>query len=96
MIYKRLRKGVSEPGGFIHLEDQRSHRKVAGFGMGGQIRLADQAGTTNWTGTAERNDDKTIYYRLRDSDGRMITGLGDGDYLMLRDERGCTWKGFVD
>ena len=95
MIYKRHRKGISEPGGFIHLEDQLSHRKVSGYGASGNFKLADKVGTT-WTGTGERNDDKTIYYRFRDSNGRMISGLGDGDYLLLRDDRGRIWKGFVE
>ena len=95
MIYKRRRRGVAEPGGFIHLENQVSHAKASGHGQGGNIKLEDTDGNT-WKGTAERNDDNTVYYRFRDSQGRVISGLGDGEFLMLRDERGCVWKGFVD
>jgi hypothetical protein len=95
MIYKRRRRGASEPGGFIQIEEQLTHRRASGFGMGGAIKLEDDTGGI-WNGTAERNDDDTIYYRFRDSQGRLISGLGDGTYLMLRDDRGRSWKGFIE
>jgi hypothetical protein len=95
MLYKRRRANSAEPGGYFHLESQPSHRKVFGYGDGGQIKLQDQSGV-EWRGSAERGDDQSVYYRFRNSEGAVISGMGHGNQIMLRDSKGRVWKGFVD
>jgi hypothetical protein len=95
MIFKRRRKNKSEPGGYFHIENELNHRKMFGFGHGGQIKLQDANGT-EWRGTAEKGDDDAVYYRFRNADGRLVSGMGHGGHVMLRDEKGSIWKGFVD
>jgi hypothetical protein len=36
-----------------------------------------------------------LRYRFRNSKGRSISGLSDSSGILLRDERGNTWRGFV-
>lgn len=95
MIYKRRRHSLGEPGGYFHLENELTHRKVFGFGEGSQIKLEDGSGTV-WRGSAERADDQSIYYRFRGSDGGLLSGIGYGKQVMLRDSKGKVWKGFID
>ena len=96
MIYKRARRQcAAEPGGFFHLENDVTHRKVYGYGQGSAIKLEDAAGNV-WRGSAERGDDEAIFYRFRTQDGGLVSGIGYGKQIMLRDAKGKTWKGFVD
>ena len=95
MIYKRRRQVSGEPGGYFHLENERNHRKAFGYGHGSQIKLEDTTGSI-WRGTAERGDNEAIYYRFRNSEGRVVSGIGYGTHVMLRDDRGEIWKGFID
>ena len=95
MIYKRRRQAAGEPGGYFRLENEKSHRKVFGFGEGSQIKLEDSTGVT-WRGTAERGEDEATYYRFRSSDGGVVSGMGYHKQVMLRDSKGQVWKGFVD
>jgi len=95
MLYKRHRQAAGEPGGYFHLEHEQNHRKAFGFGHGGSIKLEDTSGSI-WRGTAERGDDQSIYYRFRNSEGRVVSGIGYGASVLLRDDTGGIWKGFVD
>lgn len=95
MIYKRLRKCSSEPGGYFQLENELNHKKLFGHGYGGDIKLEDSSGSV-WRGTAERGDDHAVYYRFRNPDGRTVSGIGHDGNIMLRDEKGLVWKGLVD
>ena len=36
-----------------------------------------------------------IRYRFRNRKGRSLSGVSDGNGILLRDERGNTWRGFV-
>ena len=66
---------------------------VAGPGDGDNIFLRDGA---QWRGVAERQSDDTIHYRFRDEAGNSISGTSDGEGITLRDQKGNTWRGFVD
>jgi hypothetical protein len=95
MIYGKPRKRPRIPGGFFHLEEERSKTRVSGYGHGDHIRLVDEYGNV-WRGTAERASDNSVVYRFRDGKGRSLTGVSDNLVVTLRDEKGNTWKGFVD
>ena len=95
MIYSRQRKRRRTPGGFFHMEEERTKTRVYGHGQGEYIKLKDEYGNS-WVGWAERNADNSVVYRFRDSKGRTLTGVSDNVTVTLRDEKGRTWKGFVD
>jgi hypothetical protein len=95
MIYSRQRKRAHLPGGFFHLEEEKSKTRVHGYGHGDQIRLKDEYGNI-WRGSATRNPDNSIVYRFRDGTGKSLSGVSEGAIVVLRDEQGHTWKGFVD
>ena len=92
---KGQKRVPSLPGGFFHLEEEKTKTRVSGYGHGEHIRLKDEYGNV-WRGSAERNIDNSIVYRFRDHRGRTLSGVSDGLTVTLRDERGNTWKGFVD
>jgi hypothetical protein len=95
MIYKRPRKHTRVPQGFFHLEEEKTGTRVSGFGTGENFQLKDEYGNI-WVGTAVRNADNSVAYRFRDSKGKVLTGSSDNAVVTLRDQKGHTWKGFVD
>ena len=95
MIYGTSKKRPQIPGGFFHLQEERSKTRVSGYGHGDHIRLVDEYGNV-WRGSAERTTDNAIVYRFRDEKGRSLSGVSHNLLVTLRDEKGNTWKGFVD
>jgi hypothetical protein len=95
MIYGKQRKRNHLPGGYFHLEEEKTKTRVSGYGHGDDIKLKDEYGNV-WLGTAERCPDNSIVYRFRDGRGRSLTGISDSTVMTLRDEKGRTWKGFID
>jgi hypothetical protein len=95
MIYTKLRKRQQMPGGFFHLEEEKSKTRVFGYGHGDHIKLKDEYGNV-WLGSANRNPDNSIVYRFRDPKGNALQGISSGGTVTLRDDRGNTWKGFID
>jgi len=95
MIYGKQRKRSRMPGGFFHLEDEKTKTRVVGYGHGDHIRLKDEYGNV-WRGSATRNPDNSVSYRFRDAKGKTLTGVSDNLVVTLRDEKGHTWKGFID
>ena len=45
---------------------------------------------------AEEQGDNIIRYRFRDASGKSITGISDSFGIVLRDDKGNTWRGFVE
>ena len=68
---------------------------LQGLGDGDCIRLRDENGGV-WLGSGTLESDNTIRYRFRDGQGRYITGVADSWGVILRDETGTTWRGFLD
>jgi len=95
MIYAKLRKKRQMPGGFFHLEEERTKTRVFGYGHGDHIKLKDEYGNV-WVGSAVSNPDNSIVYRFRDPQGNALSGISSGGNVTLRDDRGNTWKGFID
>lgn len=93
MLYAR-RKRSRLPGGFYQLESNHSPTSMYGFGEGEFVRLRDEHGGL-WQGSVELLFDDTVRYRFRDARGRSITGISDRFGILLRDEKGNTWRGFV-
>lgn len=91
----RNRKHSTLPGGFFHLEEEKTRTRVDGYGFGDNIKLKDDYGNV-WQGRAERMENATVIYRFRDGKGRTLTGVSDSTAVTLLDEKGCTWKGFID
>ena len=91
----RRRRLTKLPGGFFHLEEEKTRTRVSGYGHGDNIKLKDEYGNV-WQGTAERMDDATVIYRFRDGKGRSLVGVSDSTAVTLRDEKGSTWKGSID
>jgi hypothetical protein len=94
MIFSKIHRQSNIPGGYFHLEEEKTKTRVAGFGHGDNIRLKDEYGNI-WLGSAVRNPDNSVVYRFRNSKGKSLVGIADGEAVTLRDERGRTWKGFV-
>jgi hypothetical protein len=81
-------------GGFFHLEEEKTRARVFGYGHDDHIKLTDDMGNT-WVGSAERAEDNSVTYRFRDARGRRLTGISHSMVVILRDEKGSTWKGFL-
>jgi len=94
MIYAKQRKRARLPGGFFHLEDEKTKTRVFGYGHGDNIKLKDECGNI-FLGSAVRSDDNSVEYRFRDGKGNSLSGISNGEVVILRDGRGTTWKGFV-
>ena len=95
MIYSSQRRRNSPPGGFFHLEEEKTKTRVEGYGHGDHIKLKDEYGNV-WLGSAVRTDDNSIEYRFRDGRGNSLSGVSSDAVVTLRDEQGKIWKGFVD
>jgi hypothetical protein len=95
MIYSRQRKRTHQPGGYFHLEEEKTKTRVFGYGHGDHIKLKDEYGNI-WRGSAVRNPDNSVVYKFRDTKGHSLSGVSSDSVVTLRDERGHTWKGFVD
>lgn len=95
MLYRKERTHTTIPGGYFHLEEEKTKVRVFGYGHGDHIKLTDEYGNV-WRGSAQRMDTNAVAYRFRDSQGRTITGTSDSFGVILRDERGNIWKGFID
>jgi hypothetical protein len=95
MIFSNQRKRSHVPGGFFHLEEEKTKTRVYGYGHGDHIKLKDEYGNV-WRGSAVRNADNSVVYRFRDSKGRTLAGVSENTVVTLRDEKGNTWKGFID
>ena len=91
----KQRKRTVLPGGFFHLEEEQTRTRVSGYGHGDHIKLKDEYGNI-WQGTAERASDNSVIYRFRDGKGKSLTGVSEHSAVTLRDEKGKTWKGFID
>ncbi|HXP86528.1 MAG TPA: hypothetical protein VN841_17500 [Bryobacteraceae bacterium] len=94
MIYAHTRKRKRLPGGFFHLEEEKTRTRVSGFGHGDHIRLKDEYGNI-WRGSAVRNQDNSVTYRFSDPHGHSFTGVSHDTVVTLRDDHGNIWKGFV-
>lgn len=94
MIYKRRKTGA-QTGGFYRFESLKTRSFMYGSGYGDFIRLRDEFGNV-WRGEAEKQADDTVRYRFRDSQGRSISGISDSFGVILRDDKGNTWRGFID
>lgn len=94
MIYSKERKHLRTPGGFFHLEEEKTRTRAFGFGHGDHIKLEDEYGI-EWRGSAERNADNSVTYRFRTAKGTKLSGVSTDATVVLRDGRGNTWKGFV-
>lgn len=94
MIFTKQRRLSGLPGGYFHLEEEKTKVRVAGYGYGDNIRLKDEYGNV-WIGSAVRNPDDSIVYRFRNHRGKTLSGVAEGEAVTLRDEVGSTWKGFV-
>jgi hypothetical protein len=68
---------------------------VHGYGEGDYIRMRDEFGNV-WIGSATRDHDNIIRFRFRDHNGHYATGVSDSYGVLLRDDKGQTWRGFVD
>jgi hypothetical protein len=95
MIYSKQRKRAHIPGGYFHLEEEKTKTRVFGYGHGDLIKLKDEYGNV-WRGSAYRNADNSVVYRFRDEKGRTLSGVSDNMVVTLRDDKGSTWKGFID
>jgi hypothetical protein len=94
-IFGRQRRLSQMPGGYFHLEEEKTKTRVFGYGHGDHIKLSDEYGNI-WRGSANRNPDNSVIYRFRNAKGKTLSGVSNGNTVTLRDERGSTWKGFVD
>jgi len=94
MIFGRKRAKNQQPGGYFHLQEEKTKTRVSGYGQGDHIKLKDEYGNV-WLGSALRNPDDSIVYRFRNEHGKSLTGVSSGEAVNLRDELGSTWKGFI-
>lgn len=94
-VLNRRRKRLRSTDGYYRFESSRSREVIQGSGYGDFIRLRDEFGNV-WRGEAEPQADDTVRYRLRDGNGRTISGICVGGDVVLRDERGNVWRGFID
>lgn len=95
MSYYRRGKNSSVRDGYYRFRITRGQGILPGFGIAGRLRLRDSEGT-EWTGPAELLEDGTTGYRFHHGQGEMICGISDNKGILLRDDEGNVWRGFVD
>lgn len=95
MVYDRHGKKSSVRDGYYRFKKTRGQGMLSGFGIAGLLRLRDNEGT-EWTGTAELLEDGSTRYRFHNGRGEMIGGISDNQGILLRDDEGNAWRGFVD
>jgi hypothetical protein len=95
MIYRRKQGYTSIPSGYYRFENLKGGGTLSGFGTGEFVRLRDEYGT-EWNGTAEPQGDNVIRYRFCNSRGKTMAGVSDSCGIMLRDDRGNAWRGFIE
>lgn len=95
MVYRKKFKHTTLIGGYFHLENEKTKSRANGFGYGDSIKIQDDYGNI-WRGSAEKRDDDGVYYHFRCSNGRVLTGMSSSFVVILHDDRGETWKGFID
>jgi len=95
MAFAKKHNRTSLPGGFFHLEEEKTRTRATGYGHGDHIKLKDEYGNI-WLGSAELADGNTVVYRFRDGKGRTLSGVSDSAVVILRDGSGNIWKGIVD
>lgn len=95
MIYRKRRGRAASSSGFYRFENTKSRSAMFGYGDGDFVRLRDEYGTI-WSGIAEPQGDSVVRFRFRDDKGRSITGISDTYGIVLRDDKGNTWRGFIE
>jgi len=95
MIYRRKQGSTSVPSGYYRFENVQGGGTLFGFGTGEFVRLRDEYGA-EWNGTAEPQGDNVIRYRFCNQQGKTISGISDSCGILLRDERGNAWRGFIE
>lgn len=94
MIYQKLNRRMSAKHDFIQLQDERTKGWLRGSGDETFVRLRDEHGNV-WAGTAERGPDNLVYYHLRDTTGRPMSGVATSYTRVFRQGKN-TWKGIVE
>lgn len=89
----RRRRTTPHGEGCFYQFESVDHCRAEGFGDGGYVRLRDTDGNV-WHGSAER-ETEYVRYRFRDGSGRVMTGVADGSGIVLKDDRGITWRGYI-
>jgi hypothetical protein len=92
MKIHRRRYSPQTQGNFFQFQSA-DDRRAEGFGDGGYVRLRDTSGNV-WHGSAEKEECYTRY-RFRDGSGHMMTGVADGNGIVLKDDHGITWRGYI-
>jgi hypothetical protein len=95
MIYQRSRRSLSLSNGCYRFENVSGKGQLTGFILDGMVRLRDEYGV-EWSGTAELQGGGVTSYRLRSPRGSILSGMSDGQAILLRDDRGNAWRGFAD
>lgn len=95
MIYRSRSRYSRQPGGYLRFRSS-DQGTIHGYGEGDYIRLRDEFGH-HWVGSATRDDHTSmVRYRFHDDTGRHIAGVSDSHGIILRDDKGRTWRGFID
>ncbi len=89
----RRRRRQRVHGGFFRFETA-DRRILFGSGDSDLIRLRDEFGNS-WWGVAEDLGENLIRYRFRDDHGNTVSGLSDHSGILLRDQHGKTWRGYL-
>lgn len=94
MIYRRNQAYTRLAGGYVRLRSM-DNRSMFGHGYGDHIRLRDEFGTV-WRGVADLEDGNLVRYRFRDDKGHSISGISDSYGVLLRDDKGRSWRGSIE
>ncbi len=95
VIYRRTTRRKSAETGFVQLQSEGDAAQLFGFSSDGHVRLRDEQGKV-WSGVVDRGEDNLLHYRLRNSEGRYLSGVGTAYLRVFRDDRGHVWRGVVD
>lgn len=89
----RGRRGCAAFGYRAFRIENHKREVLSGFGDGDFIRLRDGAGN-EWQGSAEQHGD-TIRLQFRDGRGHYATGIASNMGVMLKDDQGHIWRGYL-
>jgi hypothetical protein len=62
-IFQRENRYARIAGGYFHLEEEKTKTRAQGYGHGDYIKLTDEYGNI-WRGSATRNPDNSVTYRV--------------------------------
>ena len=96
-IFTIKRKRRRSLGNLYQLQQEKSGKPLFGFSHGSTdfVQLSDKDGG-QWRGSEVETDDTGTRFRFGNDKGDTLSGVANGNAIILRDSKGRVWKGIID